>query len=161
MRTRIAIGAVLLVGMTGLAGCGGTDTTVAAPSTTTDGLSLHESQACALLYARLQRVTVALQAGSELVAHSRNPADLGRRIAIEQVQLERSADLMSAGPVPAGLVAANRRLVAALRTLSDDFARAKRPAAQGDLQAAVDAMSDPPAVRRIVAAAKAIERVCR
>ena len=160
MRTRIATGVVLLLGVTGLEGCGGTSTPAAAPSTTTTALSLADRQACALLYSRLQRVTVALRTGSELIAHSQNPADLGRRIAIEQVQLERSADLMSAGPVPARLVAADRRLVAALHALAKDFARARRPAARGDLPAAVDAMTDRPAVRRIVDAAKAIERVC-
>jgi len=147
--------------LTGLTGCGDSSTPAPRPTTTAAGSSLADRQACALLYARLQRVTLALRTSSELVARSRNPADLARRIAIEQVQLERSADLMSAGPVPARLAAADRRLVSALRSFAHDFERARRPAAQGNLHAAVDAMTDREAVGRIVAAAQAIERGCR
>ena len=152
---------MLALGSTALAGCGGGAGATTTGSTTTSALALADRQACALLYARLQRVTVALQTSSELIAHSRNKGELGRRIAVEQVQLERSADLMRAGPVPVRLAAADRRLVSALDTLAQDFARARKPAARGDFQAAVDAMTDPRAVNRIVSASKTIERACR
>jgi hypothetical protein len=161
MRTRIATGVVLVLGAIALAGCGGGASATTTASPTTTALAVADRQACALLFARLQRVTVALQTSSELIAHSRNKGELGRRIAIEQVQLERSADLMREGPVPERLASADRRLVSALRALSQDFARARRPAARGDFQAAVDAMSDPQAISRIVSASKTIERACR
>jgi hypothetical protein len=67
---------------------------------------------------------------------------------------------MAAGPVPAPLADANRKLVAALRAFTDDFARAKAPAARGDFQAATDAMTDQAVVQRIVDASKTIEDAC-
>jgi hypothetical protein len=119
-----------------------------------------ERPACALLFARLQRVTIALQTSSDLIAHSLNKEQLGRRIAIEQVQLRRSAALMTGGPVPAALVAADRSLVASLRAFSSDFGRARIAAGRGDFRAATTAMGDAPVVHRILAASKTIESAC-
>jgi hypothetical protein len=120
-----------------------------------------ERPACALLFARLQRVTLALKTSSELIAHSQNKRQLSRRIGIEQVQLRRSARLMATGPVPAQLRAADRQLVSALRAFARDFGRARAPAARGDFQAAADAMTDAPVVERILRASKKIEDACR
>ena len=116
--------------------------------------------ACLALFTHLQQVTGALSASSELIAHAVDKQQLSERISNEQAQLKQSADLMAAGPVPAPLADANRQLVAALRAFTDDFARAKAPAARGDFQAATDAMTDQPVVQRIVDASKTIEDAC-
>jgi hypothetical protein len=150
-----------------LAGCGGSHR--AARSTRTPApaaparsvLPAADRQLCPLIYARLQRVTLALSSSSELIAQSENPRDLTRRITTEQQQLERSARLMAAGAVPAALRAPNGRMVRALRAFARDFGRARAPAARGDFSAAVAAMTDKPVVGRIVAAASALQRACQ
>jgi hypothetical protein len=131
------------------------------PTATPIALTATDRQLCPGLYARLQRVTVALSSSSELIAQSENKADLTSRIGVERQQLARSARLMAAAAVPPPLLAANHRLVRALRTFSRDFGRARAPAARGDFAAAVAAMTDKPAVERIVAAATAIQRACQ
>src|SRR5204863_266741 len=83
------------------------------------------------LFAHLQQVTGALSASSELIANAVDKQQLSERISNEQMQLKQSADLMAAGPVPAPLADANRRLLAALRAIADDFARRNAPAARG------------------------------
>ncbi len=131
------------------------------PSATPIPLTAADQQLCPALYARLQRVTLALSSSSELIAQSENKADLTRRIATEQQQLARSAQLMAAATVPPPLSAVDDRLVRALRTFSRDFGRARSPAAKGDFPTAVAAMTDQPAVNRILAAATAIQRACQ
>lgn len=162
---------IITVVVLALAGCGGdkkptasTPTPVPAEATRTPAaiaIAPEDRDACTLLYARLSRITSAVASSSELVAHSLDKQQLSRRIAIEEVQLRRSARLMAAGPTPAPLAPANRRLVAALRALSRDFARARTPAARGDFAAAAQAMSDPPLVQRIVRASQTIEDACK
>lgn len=112
------------------------------------------------LYARLQQVTVAISASSELMASSQNPQQLSQRIAAEEKALSQSAEVMSAVRPPAALAPADRQLVAALRAFSADFARARGPAARGDFQAAVTAMGDKTTVQKIVAVSTAIEKAC-
>jgi hypothetical protein len=160
-----------------LAGCGGggdpaptpartpapqaTLTRVAQPTPTPIPLTATDQQLCPALYARLQRVTLALTSSSELIAQSENKQDLAGRIATERQQLGRSARLMAAAAVPPPLLAVNDRLVRALRRFSRDFARAGAPAARGDFPTAVAAMTDKPAVNSILAAATAIQRACQ
>ncbi len=133
----------------------------AAPSThSTVPIAPGDRAACASLYAHLQQVTATLDASAELIASSLSKQQLSQRIADEQAQLRHSAELMSQGAIPAPLVPADQRLVAALRALTDDFARAKAPAARGDFKAAADAMTDGPVVQRIVDASKTIEDAC-
>jgi hypothetical protein len=160
-----------------LAGCGGSDkpaarhtpapeatvaaTATAKPTATPIPLSAADQQLCVPLYARLQRVTLALGSSSELIAQSESKEELATRIATEEQQLQRSARLMAAATVPAPLSAVNARMVRALRAFSRDFRRAKAPAARGDFQAAVTAMTDKPAVNRILAAATTIQHACQ
>jgi hypothetical protein len=158
-----------------LAGCGGgsaspaTSTphaTAAAtasprPAATPIPLTAADQQLCPALYARLQRVSIALSSSSELIAQSESKADLASRIGTEREQLARSAQLMAGAGVPPPLSAVNDRLVRALRRFSRDFGRARAPAAKGDFAAAVKAMTDKPAVERIVAAATALQRACQ
>ena len=167
MRAPIATGAVLLLAGA-LAACGGggkRSPSAAAENTPTAApgiaVSPADRPACTLLYARLQRVTAAIGTSSELIAHSLDKRQLSHRIEVERQQLERSARLMTSGPVPAPLVPATRELVAALQAFSRDFARAKAPAARGDFRAAAGAMTDEPVVRRIVKASRTIEDACR
>lgn len=101
-----------------------------------------------------------LNSSAELIASSVDKAQLGRRIAAEQQQLSRAAKLMAQEPIPVRVRAADRRLAAALRVLTDDFGRAVTPAARGDFQTAVTAMRDDATVQRIVAASKSIEDAC-
>jgi hypothetical protein len=124
-------------------------------------VAAEDQAACSALYARLQRVGTALSASSELLTQSLDPKELSGKIATEQEQLERSATLMDSAVVPDPLVADNRKLVKALRRYAKDFGRARAPAREGDFQAAADAMTDRSAVNDVLAAAKAIEAICR
>jgi hypothetical protein len=165
---RAAAAVTLAVAAAAAGGCGSTKhaspptTTTTATTTAAAAVTIapDERSACNLLFARLQRVTIALQTSSDLIAHSLNKTQLSRRIAIEQVQLQRSAALMTGGPVPAALVPADRALVAALHAFARDFGRAKAPAAAGDFRAATAAMTDRPVVQRILQASTTIERAC-
>lgn len=171
---RLAAVAAVAASLALVSGCGSgghassspsTSTPTATPRTTstTAGVKVSPSEhpACALLFARLQRVTVALQTSAELIAHSTNKQQLSNRIAIERVQLGRSARLMTGGPIPASLRASDRELVGALRGFSRAFARAGAPAARGDFRTATAAMSDAPDVQQILATSKTIEDACR
>jgi hypothetical protein len=120
----------------------------------------QDKAACALLYTRLQRVTLALSSSSELIAQSVDKNDLSGRIATGQQQLERSARLLAAGVVPALLAATNDELVSALRAFARDFAKAQAPAKRGDFPGAVAAMTDKAVVTRILDAATTIENAC-
>jgi hypothetical protein len=164
---RVGTGLALLALAAAVAGCGAGTAKHASPPTATATttappvvIAPAERPACALLFSRLQRVTVALQTSSDLIAHSLNKKQLGRRIAIEQVQLQRSAALMTGGPIPAALIPADRSLVASLRAFSRDFGRAKVAATRGDFRAATTAMGDTPVVHRILQASKTIETAC-
>ena len=143
-------------------GPSGPASTPAGPVSSAGAVSIAPADrpACAALFTHLQQVTGALSASSELIANAVDKQQLSERISNEQTQLKQSADLMAAGPVPAPLADANRQLVAALRAFTDDFARAKAPAARGDFQAATDAMTDQAVVQRIVDASKTIEDAC-
>jgi hypothetical protein len=134
--------------------------TTAATATPAVTVEPQDQAACADLYARLKRVTLALSSSSSLIAQSENPATLSKRIQTQQQQLSRSAQLMDSAVVPKPLVAANRRLVKALRTFAADFGRAKAPAKQGDFQTAVTAMRDKPVTDAIIAAAGTIQSAC-
>jgi len=117
--------------------------------------------ACARLYARLREVAVVISGSSELITSSLDKQQLSERIAAEDEQLRRAAELLGRSPAPAPLAAASRQLVRALRAVSAGFARAKGPAAHGDLRAAVSALTDETAVHQIVAAATTIENACQ
>lgn len=117
--------------------------------------------ACARLYARLREVAAVISDSSELITSSLNKQQLSERIAAEQGQLGRAAEILRRSPVPELLAAADRHLVTALRAVSADFARAKGPAARGDLRAAVSAMRDETAVHQIVEASTTIEKACQ
>ncbi len=151
-----------------LVACGGSATkdkpsaaATASPAAAAPTVAPEDQAACAALYARLQRVGVALSSSSELITQAADPKDLSKKIATEQQQLERSAQLMDSAVVPDPLVADNRKLVKALHRYARDFAGAKAPARKGDFQAAVEAMTDQSAVNDVLAAAKAIEATCR
>jgi hypothetical protein len=163
-----------LVVLLALAGCGGSaaprptpspsapkPTATATATATAVAIAPGEQPACDLLYARLQRATLALSSSSELIAHSQNKKELSTRLATQQEQLRRSARLLDAAVVPAALQAANRSLVSALRTFASDFGKARKPAAQGDFQGAVTAMTDQASLAKVLAAAQVIEATCR
>lgn len=163
MRLLSLIAVALLV-----AGCGqqvgspaASPSTSAAPSAGKVSISAADRAACAQLLGRLEQVTLAISASSELIANSTDTRQLRQRIGEEAAQLRQAADLMAQGPAPAPLLKADQDLVAALRTFTDDFNRANEAAARGDLRAAGDAMRDEAAVQRIVAASTTIEDSCR
>jgi hypothetical protein len=133
----------------------------AAPATAKLTIPAADRPACAQLYARLQRATLAINASSELIANSVGKQQLSQRIATEADQLSQAADLMSEGATPAPLVPADREMAAALRAFSADFKHAEQPAARGDFQAAVAAMGDKPVVQSIVDASTTIEDACK
>src|SRR4051794_12858223 len=160
--------AAVLLAVAALAGCGSGARRAAPPPTTTVTTSATTTTAtqplppaCTLLFARLQRVTAAVQASSELIARSNNKAQLAERIRIEQVQLGRAADLLEAGSVPSSIAPVNADLVAALRRFARDFGAARAPAAGGGFAPPSQGMTDPLALRRLAAAGAKIVRIFR
>lgn len=139
----------------------GSDSATTGTGSSTDAVAPADAGACALLVARIQRVTTALSTASELIAHSVNKQQLSQRIAIEKVQLQRSAQLMTGGPIPPSLQAPDRQLVLGLNAFADDFARAEKPALRGDFRGAVQAMGDTTTVQGILAATKTIVNACQ
>jgi len=123
-------------------------------------ISAADRPACAQLLARLQQVTLAISASSELIANSLDKQQLSERIAAEAKRLRQSAELMGEGPIPVPLTTADRQLVTALRSFGDDFVRARSPAMRGDFQGAVDAMGDKSAVQKIIGASTTIQNAC-
>jgi hypothetical protein len=141
-----------------LAGCASSSR--ARPSASSS-VAAADRPACAQLFGRLQQVSAALQASSELIATSLGTAQLSDRIAVEEDQLRQSARLIANSPAPPALTTAAHQLVVALQTYTDDFARAATPAARGDFQAAADAMTDHAAVQQILDASTTIEKACK
>lgn len=133
----------------------------AAPVTSAASTTSASGSSCADLFSRLQAVTTALGASSELLATSQNPQQLASRIDAERARLEEAARLMSSGAVPDALRSADQRMVAALRVLAADFAKAKDPALRGDFQAAAAAMTDRVSVQQVLDASTAIEKACK
>ena len=164
IRVLVLAAAAILAAASSAAGCAQpAESTAAGPSASAHAVSISavDRPACAQLLGRLQQVTLAITASSELIANSVDKQQLGQRIAQEVTQLRRAADLMAQGPVPAPLVKADQDLVAALRVFAADFDRAKDAAARGNFGAAVDEMRDEPTVQRIVTASQTIEDSCR
>jgi hypothetical protein len=155
---RVAVGAGTVLALL-LVGCSsarsGPSRSPSSPS-----VAAADRPACAQLFASLQRVSAALQASSELIATSLGTQQLSERIAVEEDQLRKSARLIADSPVPPSLAPAAHELVSALQTYTADFARARTPAAQGDFQAAANAMTDHAAVQRILDASTTIESAC-
>src|SRR5690349_21517957 len=99
--------AILLLALS-LAACGGakkadptpTATATAAKTATPTATSAkvaidpQDQAACAALYARLQRVSVAVSSASELLTQVLDKKQLTKQIGTEQEQIERSATLM-------------------------------------------------------------------
>jgi len=163
---RVVIGAgtvlaLLLVGCSNArSGPARPPTKTSATASTSVAIAAADRPACAQLFERLQQVSAALQASSELIATSLGTQQLSDRIAVEEDQLRQSARLIADSPVPAPLTPTAHKLVTALQTYTDDFARAKTPAARGDFQGAADAMTDHAAVQQIVDSSTAIETAC-
>jgi hypothetical protein len=165
--------AILLLALS-LAACGGakkadptptataTAAKTATPAATSAKVAIdpQDQAACQALFARLQRVTVALGSASELLTKSLDKAQLSKQIGIEQEQIERSATLMDSAVVPKPLASANRELVAALREYAKGFAKARGPASQGDFQTAAAAMTDKATIAKILDSAKKIQDTC-
>lgn len=164
----VALAAAALVLIAAVAGCGSAGSTgqasaTGSPSRSAPGkvtVSAADRPACAELLARLQQVTLAISASSELIANSLDKQQLSQRIAAEAKRLRQSAELMGEGPIPVPLAAADRQLVTALRTFGDDFVRARSPAMRGDFPDAVDAMGDKAAVQKIIGASTTIQHAC-
>jgi hypothetical protein len=162
---RLAVAATALTGAVLLAiGCGPREGSAASGSPAPSGkvaIAAADRPACTRLLGNLEQVTHTLNASSELIASSLDKQQLAVRIAGEVSQLQLAAALMAQGPVPAPLAAADRDLVAGLRTLADDYGRASTAASAGDLRTAVAEMTDEATVQRIVAASTTIEASCR
>lgn len=163
--TRALFAAVVLAGAVTVGGCASTpradSPSTSASQAVAPSTSAASPSSCAQLFAHLQDVTAALGASSQLLATSQNPQQLASRIDAERARLEQAAQLMSSGTVPDALRDADRRMVAALRVLAADFAKAKDPALRGDFQAAAAAMTDQATVQQVLDASSAIEKACR
>lgn len=166
MRVAIGAGTVLALLLVGCSARSGPARSSAHPSTPSAAASKSiaiaaaDRPACAQLFERLQQVSAALQASSELIATSLGTQQLSDRIAVEEDQLRQSARLIADSPMPAPLTATAHQLVTALQTYTGDFARAKTPAARGDFQGAADAMTDHAVVQQIIDASTTIETAC-
>jgi hypothetical protein len=147
----------LLLAAAALAGCGGKQS--AAPTASTS--ASPDPAACATLERNIALVSQLVSASVEVMTQSVHPQQLARRAGETRRNLAYAASVLARQQVPSSLGPAKRQLVAGLRAFAADFGRAQKAVARNDLQAAAFALVDRPALAKVKAATRSIDRACR
>jgi hypothetical protein len=177
--------ALALCVLVALAGCGGG--TTAAPATSTAGTtappsiettepvpattttapppaptltSLSDLATCNVLQRNIAYVSGVVSQSVDFITQSLHPKELAERTGIGRKNLLYAADLMQRTPAPKPLRRAKTQLVTGLRRFAGDFLRAQRSVAKNDLAKAAFELVDRPAVAKIAAGTKAVDRAC-
>ena len=116
--------------------------------------------ACAQLEQAVQAVSQLIGHTTEGITQALTPKELAERVGTAQQSLLDSAKLINIVVVPKPLVGSQRQLVAGLRMFAADFRRGKSSAADGDMAAATQPLTDETALRKIQKSAKRIDDVC-
>jgi hypothetical protein len=146
-----------------LAGCGGktsapTATTTASPAPTLTSAS--DLAACNALETSIRVVSQIVSNSVEAMTQSLHPKQLAKRTGVTQKNLLYAANLVSRIVPPRSLVQARRQLIAGLRQFAADFGRAQKSVARNDIAKASRQLVDRPALAKLTAATKKIDRAC-
>jgi len=147
---------LLLLAAVALAGCGGskkaatTDSTVATP----------DPGACAAVEHNIALVSQLVSGSVELMTQSVHPKQLAKRAGDTQRNLLYAANVLAQQSVPSSLEPAQRQLVAGLRAFAADFGRAQKAVERNDLPTAARDLVDRPALAKVQAATRTIDRAC-
>lgn len=169
-----------------LAGCGGgktaapatsTAVTTAPPAVTTVALpttvatttapppaptltSLADLATCNVLQRNIAYVSQVVSQSVDFITQSLHPKQLAQRTGVGRRNLLYAAGLIEHTAAPKPLRRAKAQLVVGLRRFAGDFLKAQRAVAKNDLAKAAFQLVDRPAVAKIGAATKAINRAC-
>lgn len=146
-----------------LAGCGGkssspapTTTAAAAPTLT----SASDLASCNALETSVRVVSQIVSNSVEAMTQSLHPRQLAKRTGDTQKNLLYAANLVSRIVPPRSLVQAQRQLIVGLRLFAADFGRAQKSVARNDMAKASRQLVDRPALAKLKAATKKIDRAC-
>jgi hypothetical protein len=139
-----------------LAGCGGKKS--AAPANTT--IATVHPASCADLERNIALVSQLVSGSVELMTQSVHPKQLAKRAGDTRRNLAYAANVLAQEQVPPSLEPAKRQFVAGLRAFSADFGRAQKAVERNDLRTAAVALVDRPALAKVKAATRAIDRAC-
>ena len=134
-----------------------TTTAPAPPPTLT---SLADLAACNVLQRNIAYVSQVVSQSVDFITQSLHPKQLAQRTGVGRRNLLYAADLLRRTPAPTSLRRAKASLVGALRSFAADFLRAQHSVARKDLAKAAFELVDRPAVAKISAATKKINRAC-
>lgn len=133
-------------------------TTTAPPAPTLT--SLADLAACNVLQRNIAYVSQVVSQSVDFITQSLHPKQLAQRTGVGRRNLLYAADLLQKTSAPTSLRRAKTRLVLGLRSFAADFLRAQRAVAKKDLAKAAFELVDRPAVAKIGAATKTINRAC-
>jgi hypothetical protein len=146
-----------------LVGCGSkssspppTTTARAAPTLT----SPADLAACNALETSIRVVSQIVSNSVEAMTQSLHPKQLAKRTGDTQKNLLYAANLVSRVVPPRSLVQARRQLIAGLRQFAADFGCAQKSVARNDIAEASRQLVDRPALAKLTAATKKIDRAC-
>lgn len=137
-------------------GCGGKKHAAPADSTT----AASDPAACAQLEHNVALVSQLISGSVELMTQSVHPKQLAKRAGDTRRNLAYAANVLAQEQVPPSLEPAKRQFVAGLRAFSADFGRAQKAVERNDLRTAAVALVDRPALAKVKAATRTIDRAC-
>ncbi|HEY7017518.1 MAG TPA: hypothetical protein VH297_03540, partial [Gaiellaceae bacterium] len=116
--------------------------------------------ACNQLEGNIRVVSQMVSSSVEFMTQSLHPKELAQRTGLAQKNLLYSAKVLSRIPAPPPLVAPRNQLVVGLREFAADFGKARKAVARNDMATAARQLVDRPALAKVTAATKQIDRAC-
>jgi hypothetical protein len=170
MRRSTAQVLLLLALVAVLAGCGGGKTAAppaptTAPAKTTTApppfTSVLDLAACDELETKIGIVSQLVSSSVEVMTQSVHPKQLAKRAGATRDNILYAAHVLDQIVVPKSLVRSQHELTAGLRQFAADFGRAQTSVLHNNLPRASRQLVDRPALAKVTAATKAIDRACK
>jgi hypothetical protein len=154
-----------------LAGCGGEAAPPSAPATADAPTATASAEpaltaasdraACADLQRTVEAVSLVVGHTTEGVTQALHPKALAEKLDTAQHSLLDSARVIEIVRAPAPLAGSQREFAKGLRMFAADFGRAKATTRRGNMSRATEQLTDEVALKKIQAAAKRIDDLCR
>jgi hypothetical protein len=170
MRRSTAQAFSLLALLAALAGCGGGKTTAPPASTTAPAkttpapppfTSVLDLAACDELETKIGIVSQLVSSSVEVMTQSVHPKQLAKRAGATRDNILYAAHVLDQIVVPKSLVGSQHELTAGLRQFAADFGRAQASVLHNNLPQASRQLVDRPALAKVTAATKKIDRACK